>query len=475
MLYVAALRISPYLRQILASVLTVYLFAFLAYPVFGQEEEQAEDPVAAFNQAQDLHEKGDLAGAIKLYEKALKIEPAFPEAEYQRGMAEAALGCPAEAEKAFRRAIELRNDWPMPMTSLGSLLIDRGEFIEAEKLLVKAVELEPQNAVALIALTELRINNKAAPAALEDLLSKVSVLTGKVNSTAALWTAKAGLEISLKKRQAAKASVARAIALDPANKNAAFILADIALSEGDLEKARDISARLMQTPTDEARLLRANVLAADGNTNEAVKVLDSIQKPGSSVAELRNRIATARTTNAADLEKQAEKAPNDPVVLGRLCNLLRRDEPAKALEYCRRASEAEPANPNHAVGFGAALVQAKQYETAVTVLRKIVDIVPDNVTARANLASALFQLKRSAEARTEFIWLTAAQPKNAGPYLFLGILFDESGEYMDAMANYQQYLRLADPAAAGLDIEKVNLRLPALQKLIREGKGKGAK
>jgi len=40
------------------------------------------------------------------------------------------------------------------------------------------------------------------------------------------------------------------------------------------------------------------------------------------------------------------------------------------------------------------------------------------------------------------------------------------------MANYQSYLRLADPVASKLDIEKINLRLPQLQKLIKEGKGK---
>ena len=84
----------------------------------------------------------------------------------------------------------------------------------------------------------------------------------------------------------------------------------------------------------------------------------------------------------------------------------------------------------------------------------------------------LFQLKRYPEAKAEFQWLTNAQPKSAGAYLFLGILHDESAEYMDAMANYQQYLRLADPAENKLDIEKVNLRLPPLQKLIKDGKGK---
>ena len=45
-------------------------------------------------------------------------------------------------------------------------------------------------------------------------------------------------------------------------------------------------------------------------------------------------------------------------------------------------------------------------------------------------------------------------------------------EFVDASANYQQFLRIADPESSKLEIEKVNLRLPALQKLIKDGKGK---
>ena len=39
---------------------------------------------------------------------------------------------------------------------------------------------------------------------------------------------------------------------------------------------------------------------------------------------------------------------------------------------------------------------------------------------------------------------------------------------MDAMANYQQFLKLAKPDESKLEIEKVNLRMPVLQKLLKE-------
>src|SRR4051812_15485803 len=64
-------------------------FAFLLLILFiGITSAAAQDdPVALFNQAQDLHEKGDLLGAVELYEKAIRLLPEFPEAEYQRAAA----------------------------------------------------------------------------------------------------------------------------------------------------------------------------------------------------------------------------------------------------------------------------------------------------------------------------------------------------------------------------------------------------
>jgi tetratricopeptide (TPR) repeat protein len=130
----------------------------------------------------------------------------------------------------------------------------------------------------------------------------------------------------------------------------------------------------------------------------------------------------------------------------------------------------EPANVAHAVGFAAALVQAKQYDPAIGILRKIIELAPENFTAHANLATALFFSKQYAPATLEFRWLIAKQPNTAGAYFFLAIIQDETGLFAGALTNYQQYLRLADPEANRVDIERVNLRLPVVQKLAKEKK-----
>ena len=90
----------------------------------------------------------------------------------------------------------------------------------------------------------------------------------------------------------------------------------------------------------------------------------------------------------------------------------------------------------------------------------------------ANLGTALFQLKRYAEAKQEYGWLVSKQPDLPIAYFFLAICHDQLAEYLDAMANYQQFLRIAHPSKSQLEIDKVQLRIPILQRQINEKKGK---
>lgn len=448
----------------------ILVFASVAMS-FAQESEP-NDPLTLFNQGQDAHEKGNFQTALKFYDEAIKLAPEFPEAEYQRGNALNSLGKTDEAEKAFRRTIKLREDWSLPLTALGALLVDKNNFAEAEKVLIKAIELDAQNFPAYSALTELRLKSKADNNSLKELLAKLQVLTSTIKPTASMWISRAALENALDDKSSAKTSLNRALTIEPRNKSALINRADIALSENDVTTATELVKTLSQiTPNSaDTKLLQAKIFASDGKVDEALKILDSIANPPSDITLLRDKILAGSSTNVADLEKQLAKNEKDAVILGRLCALLRKDNPNKALDYCRRASEAEPNNINHAVGFGAALVQVKRFDDAVSLFRKITQFAPDNYTAHANLATALFELKRFEEAKPEYIWLSKKQPDLAITYFFLAILHDNLGQYIDAMANYQLFLKLADATRNKLEIEKVELRLPSLQRQIKSKK-----
>ena len=453
----------------------VILLLMLASFNFGQEtDDDSGEAVARFNEAQDVHEKGDLPAAIKLYKKALAIIPKFPEAELQLGNAFLSLGRIDDAEKSFRRAVEHKEDWTLALTSLGSILVSKARYDEAEQFLTKAIALDESNFPAYSAMTELRLKTKASPAILTDLLIKLKTQTGKANPTASIWAARSALEIALGDNKSAKSSAANALEIDPKNQFALASRASAALDESDSVGAEDTVARLEAVAPNlpNVKILRARILYANGKDDAAVKLLNSVENPSADLITLRDKILVNSSSSVSELEKQLEKDSGNPAILGRLCVVLRIENPARALDFCRRASEAEPANLNHAIGYGAALVQAKLYLEAVALLRRILKIAPGSSTVHSNLAIALFQQKNYAEAKAEYQWLVEKQPALPISYYFLGIIHDHLKEYMDAMANYQQFLRIADAEKSKLEIEKVNLRLPGLEKQIKDKKGK---
>ena len=469
------------LRSIRLTAMGVFLVAVaifgLAHNSLAQDEEvdRSAEAIELFQKGQDSHEKGELAAAISLYDKAIAIIPEFPEAEVQRGNAFLSLGRVDDAEKAFRRAVELCGEWTLALSSLGSLLVGKGQFPEAEKLLLKSVSLDEINFLAYTALTELRLKTKAKPDVLRELLVRLEILTGKAKTTASVWAARGAVENALGVKKSAKISFDRSLELDAKNQFALAEKAGFVLDEGDTAGAEAIIKTLetVNPKSTTIKVLRARLLFALGKGVEAVAMLNSVENPSADIVAIRDKIVLSSSENIGELEKQLEKNPLDPFILGKLCNLFRTADPVKALDRCRRASEGDPQNLSPAIGYGAALVQAKMFVEAIALLRKLQTITPDNVTVRANLATALFQLKRFPEAKLEYQWITEKQPATPIAFYFLAITHDYLAEYLDAMANYQQFLRIADADKNKLEIEKVNLRLPALHKQIKDKKGKG--
>lgn len=457
-------------RSVAALLVSLCLAAF----IFGQADDKVQQAIDLFNQGQNVHEKGDLTAAIELYDKALKLLPDFPEAELQKGSALIALGKRTEAERSFRRALELREDWTLAIANLGSVLVDLGKFEEANSLLTKALEEDEANPLALASMADLKLRTNADETELKDVLAKLNALAAKVRPTASILSAKAAIEYRLGDNKAAAESAARAIEMEPKLRSANMVAADAALKVNDLEKA-EVYIRTLESiaPTAEDTIFRrARSSYARGKKADALTLLQTVSAPSKETLDFIAEIKDGDVADLTGLEAKIQRTPDDVNALAKLCQGFRVSNPAKAIEYCRRASTLEPNEISHAVGFGAALVQAKQFDQAVTLFRKLLTIAPEHVTIRANLATALFQLKRYPEAKIEFRWLTEKQPTLPAAYYFLGISHDQLGEYLDAMANYQQFLKLANAEKDQLDIEKVNLRLPVLQRQIKDGKGK---
>lgn len=481
-------RILILSRKLTAVAVLMLATHFVSSTVVAQDnDEPAEDPVAIFNQAQDLHEKGDLAGAIKLYDKAIELTESFPEAQYQKGTAYLSLNKLEDAEASFRKAIDDKKDWSLALAMLGETLVRRflavsaNDGINSDKLrneataiLRQAIELDPNSFPAYSALADLQINGGSPKAELGNTLASVRAVTdGKMKLPSSIWTTRAALENALGDRKQARVSVRNALS-DKKNTAALRMAAELAIYERDDEQARAFTEMLVRLQPDDPKtyFIRAKLAAAESRFAEALDLLAQIKVPLRQADELRQSLTAVTKRGKAELENLLVDDPKNIAGLAGLCKLYRLDSPDKALEYCRRAAEAEPDNVDHSIGFGAALVQMKQYDAAASLLIKIKALLPENASVRSNLAGALYQLKRYSEARDEYRWIADKFPERPIAYFLLAVSHDQLGEFVDAMANYQQFLKLADPKVNQLEIEKVQLRLPSLEKQIKEIKKK---
>lgn len=138
------------------------------------------------------YQRGDAAGAIGHYRRALGLRAHFPQAHNNLGIAQKAIGANEEAARSFeaalaadpgygeaaynlallheasghadlavaayRRALAIRPDWPEALGNLGNFLRLRERLDEAEPLLERAAEVRPADATALGNLALLRLD-----------------------------------------------------------------------------------------------------------------------------------------------------------------------------------------------------------------------------------------------------------------------------------------------------------------------------
>jgi tetratricopeptide (TPR) repeat protein len=440
-------------------------------------DETAADPVKLFNRGQEAHAKMEFERPLELYEEALQIKPDFAEAEFQKAAALVALKRLPEAEKSYRRAIELRRTWALPPAALGLLLVrTSGREREAEPLLRRALELDAKNLTATVALAELRA--RAGDAAESAVLWRRA--TELKSDDAALWVSLARAELGAKETAGALKSFGRAIEVDSTNIDARLGRADLLISSGEKERAlEDVSALEALAKSDwKLAVAVANRYGLVGKKDEARRVYESLPAEAKQSEEGRKLHAALtdlpcdETPEArATLEQLITSEPKNATALACLGKLERTNNPERSAELLRRAAELETRNVDYAVGYAAALVQLRKFAEAAGILQRVLAAAPNHYEAHANFAAALFELKLYNRAVVEYKWIERAKPELAVVHFFIAIAHDRMGEYEEALAEYETFLTRADAGVNQLEIEKVNLRLPSLRNQIKRGEG----
>ena len=477
------MRLSFWNKLLLPASCILLLALSSAAPVRAQTEEafgdDATDPVRLFERGQSAHAHGDFEKALSFYEQALKVRPEFPEAQFQRGNALASLNRLDEAEAAFHAAIALKKTWSLPYSTLGALLIRRQRDAEAEQLFRQALAIDPQDGLALRMLADVRLRAKDPKQALE-FAQRATALPEAPPSS---WIVLALAQKANGDKAAAKTTLDRVIADDARNVAALVERADLSTEVKQFDAALDdLTAAAKIKPGDKGIAARlADTYQKAGKPEQAAAVakaagLEVAPPPNSGgVVGAPEEIQAANSDDPLvarkALEKLLEKNPRNALLLARLGASYRTDNPARSLEYYRQAAEIKPDAPEYALGYAAALVQARRFADAVSVLRQVVRVDAQNYAAHANLATALYELKRYGEALPEYEWIVSAKPDVVVAYYFIATAHDYLGEYPEALASYEKFLAAADAKTNQLEIEKVKLRLPSLRRQIQLGEG----
>jgi tetratricopeptide (TPR) repeat protein len=450
-------------------------------------DDSGADPVKLFEQGQNAHARAnslkDPAEKLQTYERALeyyneaiKVRLEFPEAEFQKGNVLATLGRSAEAEASFRRAIELRKSWSLPYSALGALLARLNRDKDAEPLLREAIRLDSNDLLAARILANVRLAANDPKEALQ-LATRV---TAEPGTGAAIWFVRSLAERGVGDNRAALNSLNHVLELEPQNFDALIARAALRVAEHESALEDLKAAELLADDKNKVSRLVAAYESA-GRQDDATRVAKAAGLAEPANANSGNVIGTEEEIKLANsddavqareaLEKLLKKNPNNAKLLARLGASYRTSDPNRSLDFYRRALELEPANADFATGYSSALVRARRFAEAVLVLRKVVLAAPDNYAAHANLATALYELKQFPQALAEYEWLLQSKPDLTIAYYFIATAHDNLGEYEQALAAYETFLGHANQQTNQLEIEKVKLRLPSLQRQIKLGEG----
>ncbi|HKX27175.1 MAG TPA: tetratricopeptide repeat protein [Blastocatellia bacterium] len=453
-------------------------------------EQQAAD---LFEAGQNAHQAGDLPKAIQLYTDALKHDPQLWQAEFQRGIAYLSLRRYAEARTSFQSveaqlaeaeaSPEQRQISSRVQVALGEIAVAESKPDEAEKAFRHALELNPHSGRAHSELAGiLMAQNKPAEAIVEGRAAIADGDERAVNYSLIGMALMAG-----GKPDEALSLLNEAIKRDSNAALALLYRAEIFISQNRFKEAiTDLRAAVALEPLARTKLRLATVYGQLKQYPEALALCREVLSAEPSNLEARTALAATMIESGqgreaiADLEALVKAQPTRADLQAQLAELYLSTQPEKALEQYSAAAKLEPAQPAHLIGVGSALVKLRRFPEAIETLKKALGQGLKDETAyfaHTNLATAFFESENYPSAASEFIWVfnyhrnRGDQKRAAITLYFLGICFDKLGDYEQALKAYEQFLSLAS-SENQLEIDKVNLRMPPLQRLIKEGKGK---
>jgi tetratricopeptide (TPR) repeat protein len=347
----------------------------LSSPAVAQTSKPApgldENPERIFARAYQLHQSGDIEGAIREYQAYLKLRPERVDARSNLGAALARLGRYADAIEQYKRALALDGRNQGIRFNLAVAYYKTARIVSASKELEAVVAAQPENrnAVLLLADCNLRLGE----------FKRVIELLTPVESA------------------------------EPDNRAVAYMLGMALINDKQLDKGQERIERILR----DGDSAEAHVMM--GTTYLTITEYDKALKEFKRAVELNQKLPMVNSFYGQTLSRmgateeamvafrrELEINPNDFDSCLQMGVLLKQDQKLdEARDYFRRALTVRPSEPNARFYLASIDVAQGKLNEALPALEQIVKDAADFVEAHVTLARVYYRLKRKADGDRE--------------------------------------------------------------------------
>ena len=324
-----------------------------------------------FARGVQLQQAGDLAGASRAYEAALKLAPRRVDALSNLGLAYGGLHEYARAVQSFERALTIDPGQPTVLFNLGLTYLQAGQNENARRRLAELAKLQSDNFLArhYLGVSLLKLGR---------MQDGITELEGVVTA-------------------------------HPEDLEAAYTLASAYITSKQLENARRlIDSVIGRHETAEAHLIAGSYYMAAQDFRQAVVELRRAQELNPALPELGASLGGAYAmTGSQDMAMQLfeayhQKNPNDFDTLAFLGWLyLESDRVDDAERILNKAHQVRPRDLEVMFQLARVARARQHFEEAAGLLEQVVAAKPDHTRAHVLLAQTYFHLKRTADGNRE--------------------------------------------------------------------------
>ena len=346
--------------------------AYLALSGQGTAQDNVD---RAFAQATQLHQSGDIQGAIRGYQAILASHPQRVDVRSNLGAAYSRLGRYEEAIEQYKQALALDSHNEAIRFNLALAYYKAAWFSEAASELTQFLAAAPKslpqqpNAILLLADCQVRLGE----------YKKVIALLSPIADS------------------------------DPSDRTVAYLLGSALIGDGQSDKGQVIIDRVFRDENSaEARLLMGSIFLLADDGHGAIKEFER-------ALELNPKLPTLRAWYGRSLMRMGdgEKAktvfkseladnPNDFEANLYLGILLRQDKLfGEAFNYLSRAVQLRPRDQQAHYHLAAVYVARGLPNEARPLLESVIQEHPDFIEAHVLLASVYYRLNRNGDGKRE--------------------------------------------------------------------------